>query len=113
MPRPAHVASRGRFPGHSHTRRSHPACTSAGPAQDGGGPPAPPAVPPSVAGWLTWSGVVGGRRLGEVKLVLEVVLVLLLPLQAGPLPEPGSRAPEDRDAGGEGTHGGRAALWLC
>lgn len=70
-------------------------------------------MPPAVAGWLTWSGVVGGRRLGEVELVLEVVLVLLLPLQAGPLPEPGSRAPEDRDAGGEGTHGGRAALWLC
>lgn len=55
----------------------------------------------------------GGRRLGEVELVLEVILVLLLPLQASPLPEAGRRAPEDRDTGGEGTHGRRGALWVC
>lgn len=60
-----------------------------------GSPAAPPKSPSGKAA-PTWRGVMGRRGGGEVELVLEVLLVLLLPLQAGLLPEAGGLLPADR-----------------
>lgn len=79
------------------------------PSSPGTGSQATPPKSPSGKVAPTWRGVMGRWGGGEVELVLEVLLVLLLPLQAGLLPEAGGLLPADRQTDRHrDSQGGRA-----